>query len=213
VTVLDPATSGSGRSSNSYAWLNSNSKPALPYHRLFNSPIAEGAIAGTAVGYALEGGRALIELMYCDFLGRAGDEVFNQLAGHRIHREGMVLKPNMVIAGKQCPQQASAEQVAAATVRCLKRHVPTAVPGIAFLSGGQSPAEATLHLSLMNAIGNLPWQLTFSYGRALQDAALRAWGGKATAVEAGQKEFGRWARLNGLARSGRFKAGMDTQAA
>ena len=140
-------------------------------------------------------------------------EVFDQLDGHRIHLEGMILKPNMVIAGKKCPKRASPEQVAAATVRCLKRHVPSAVPGIAFLSGGQSPAEATLHLSLMNGSGNLPWQLSFSYGRALQDAALSAWGGKAAAVDSGQKEFARWARLNGLARSGRFKAGMDTQAA
>ncbi len=140
-------------------------------------------------------------------------EVFHQLAGHRIHLEGMVLKPNMVIAGKKCAQRATPEQVAVATVRCLKRHVPGAVPGIAFLSGGQSPAEATLHLSLMNAIGKLPWQLSFSYGRALQDAALSAWGGKAAGVAAGQREFGRWARLNSLARSGRFKPGMDTQAA
>ncbi len=140
-------------------------------------------------------------------------EVFHQLDGHRIHLEGMILKPNMVISGKKCAQRATPEQVAAATVRCLKRHVPSAVPGIAFLSGGQSPAEATLHLSLMNALGNLPWQLSFSYGRALQDAALTAWGGKGSAVEAGQKEFGRWARLNGLARTGRFKPGMDTQAA
>jgi len=140
-------------------------------------------------------------------------EVFQQLAAHRIHLEGMVLKPNMVIAGKKCPQRASAEQVAAATVRCLKRHVPSAVPGIAFLSGGQSPAEATLHLSLMNALGSLPWQLTFSYGRALQEAALTAWGGKPAGIEAGQREFGKWARLNSLARSGRFKPGMDVQAA
>ena len=87
-------------------------------------------------------------------------------------------------------------------MRCLKRHVPSAVPGIAFLSGGQSPPEATLHLSLMNRIGALPWQLTFSYGRALQDAALKAWGGKTAGFAAGQKEFLKWARLNGLASSG-----------
>jgi fructose-bisphosphate aldolase class I len=140
-------------------------------------------------------------------------EVFQQLEGHRIHLEGMILKPNMVISGKKCPQQASAEQVAAATVRCLKRHVPAAVPGIAFLSGGQSPADAALHLSLMNAQGNLPWHLTFSYGRALQDAALSAWGGKPATFAAGQKAFAKWAKLNGLARGGRYKAGMDTQAA
>ena len=140
-------------------------------------------------------------------------EVFQQLEGHRIHLEGMILKPNMVISGKKCPQQASAEQVAAVTVRCLKRHVPGAVPGIAFLSGGQSPADAALHLSLMNAQGNLPWQLTFSYGRALQDAALSAWTGKPAGYVSGQKAFAKWAQLNGLARSGRYKAGMDTQAA
>jgi fructose-bisphosphate aldolase, class I len=140
-------------------------------------------------------------------------EVFHQLAGHRVQLEGMILKPNMVISGKKCPQRAGPEQVAAATLRCLKRHVPGAVPGVAFLSGGQSPAEATLHLSLMNAQGNLPWQLSFSYGRALQDAALAAWGGKSAGVAAGQREFARWARLNGLARSGRFKPGMEAQAA
>ena len=140
-------------------------------------------------------------------------EVFAQLHGHRIHLEGMILKPNMVIAGKQCPQRAGPDAVAAATVRCLKRHVPSAVPGIAFLSGGQTPAEAALHLSLMNAMGKFPWQLTFSYGRALQDAALSAWSGKSAAVAAGQREFGKWARLNSLARTGRYKAGMDAQAA
>jgi fructose-bisphosphate aldolase class I len=140
-------------------------------------------------------------------------EVFSQLEDHRIHLEGMILKPNMVISGKKCPTQAQPEQVAAATVRCLKRHVPSAVPGIMFLSGGQSPAEATLHLSLMNKLGPLPWQLSFSYGRALQDAALAAWGGKSASVAAGQKEFHKWSRLNGLARTGAFRAGMEQQAA
>ncbi len=140
-------------------------------------------------------------------------EVFSQLLRHRIHLEGMILKPNMVISGKKCPTQAAPEQVAAATVRCLARHVPAAVPGIMFLSGGQSPAQATLHLSLMNRHKALPWQLSFSYGRALQDAALSAWGGKAGALAAGQKEFHKWARLNGLARSGAFQVGMEQQAA
>jgi fructose-bisphosphate aldolase class I len=141
------------------------------------------------------------------------DAVFGQLQAHRVHLEGMVLKPNMVISGKKCAQRAAPEEVAAATVRCLKRHVPGAVPGIAFLSGGQSPAEAALHLSLMNAGGKLPWQLTFSYGRALQDAALNAWAGKGANLAAGQREFGRWARMNSLARSGRYRAGMEQQAA
>jgi fructose-bisphosphate aldolase class I len=140
-------------------------------------------------------------------------EVFAQLERHRIYLEGMILKPNMVVAGKKCDTPASAEQVAAATVRCLKRHVPSAVPGIMFLSGGQSPAEATLHLSLMNKLGALPWKLSFSYGRALQDAALSAWGGREANVAAGQKEFHRWAKLNGLATTGAYKAGMEQQAA
>jgi fructose-bisphosphate aldolase class I len=140
-------------------------------------------------------------------------EVFAQLGRQRIHLEGMILKPNMVISGKKCPTQATPDQVAAATVRCLKRHVPAAVPGIMFLSGGQSPADAALHLSLMNRLGPLPWQLSFSYGRALQDAALTAWGGKPANFTAGQKEFQKWSRLNGLARSGGFKAGMEQQAA
>ena len=140
-------------------------------------------------------------------------EVFAQLGRHRIHLEGMILKPNMVISGKKCQSTATPEQVASATVRCLKRHVPAAVPGIMFLSGGQTPAEAALHLSLMNRLGPLPWQLSFSYGRALQDAALTAWGGKAANFAAGQKEFQKWSRLNGLARSGGFKVGMEQQAA
>ena len=140
-------------------------------------------------------------------------EVFSQLGHQRVHLEGMILKPNMVISGKKCPTRATPELVAAATVRCLKRHVPGAVPGIMFLSGGQTPAEAALHLSLMNRLGPLPWQLSFSYGRALQEAALAAWGGKPANFAAGQKEFQKWSRLNGLARSGAFKAGMEQQAA
>jgi fructose-bisphosphate aldolase class I len=140
-------------------------------------------------------------------------EVFNQLALHRIHLEGMVLKPNMVISGKKAVNRAGPEQVAEATVRTLKRHVPSAVPGIAFLSGGQSSPEATLHLSLMNKLGPLPWNLTFSYGRALQDTALKAWGGKPATYAAGQKEFAKRARLNSLATTGRYAAAQEADAA
>ena len=140
-------------------------------------------------------------------------EVFKQLAGHRVYLEGMVLKPNMVISGKKAATRAGPQAVAEATVRTLKRTVPGAVPGIAFLSGGQSSAEAALHLSLINQSGPLPWQVTFSYGRALQDAALTGWGGKAANVAAGQRELGKWARLNSLARGGKYTAGMDSQAA
>lgn len=140
-------------------------------------------------------------------------DVFDQLFDHRVALEGMVLKPNMVISGKKASDRASPERVAEATVRVLKRHVPTAVPGIAFLSGGQSPTEATLHLSLMNRLGPLPWALTFSYGRALQDTALKAWGGTAAGFGAGQKEFARRALLNGAATTGRYAAEMESRAA
>lgn len=138
-------------------------------------------------------------------------ETFRQLAGHRVHLEGIVLKPNMVISGKKNAARATPEQVAEATVRCLRRWVSAAVPGIAFLSGGQSTTEATLHLSLMNR-EPLPWKLTFSYGRALQDSALKAWGGKADKFEAGQREFMRRARLNGLAAKGAYTPDMETKA-
>lgn len=141
------------------------------------------------------------------------EAVFDQLFAHRVHLEGMVLKPNMVISGKKAAKRASPQEVAEATVRCLKRRVPGAVPGIAFLSGGQSSAEATLHLSLMNKLGPLPWKLTFSYGRALQDTALKAWGGNAAGFAAGQKEFAKRAKLNGLAASGRYGSEMESQAA
>jgi fructose-bisphosphate aldolase class I len=139
--------------------------------------------------------------------------VFAELYAHRVVLEGMVLKPNMVISGKKAQNRARPEAVAETTVRVLKRHVPPAVPGIAFLSGGQSPTEATLHLSLMNQLGPLPWSLTFSYGRALQDTALKAWGGATANFAAGQKEFAKRARLNGLATTGRYAADMESQAA
>jgi len=138
--------------------------------------------------------------------------VFDHLFAARIFLEGMILKPNMVIAGKKCAQKSSPEQVAEATIRTLKRHVPAAVPGIAFLSGGQSPTEATLHLSLMNALGSLPWALTFSYGRALQDTSLRAWGGTEAGFQGGQKQLYVRAKLNGQAAAGTYKPGMETAA-
>ena len=137
---------------------------------------------------------------------------FSQLSAHRVYLEGMILKPNMVISGKKNGSRASAQAVADATVRTLKRCVPSAVPGIAFLSGGQSSAEAALHLSLINQV-TLPWKVTFSYGRALQDAALTGWGGKVAQLGNGQREFGKWARLNALASTGQFAAGMESQAA
>jgi fructose-bisphosphate aldolase, class I len=138
---------------------------------------------------------------------------FDELFAHKIDLEGMILKPNMVISGKKAGNRAPPEVVAEATVRTLKRHVPSAVPGVAFLSGGQSPSEATLHLSLINQAGSLPWNVTFSYGRALQDTALKAWGGTAANFAAGQKEFFKRAKLNGLATTGRYTAALESQAA
>jgi fructose-bisphosphate aldolase class I len=141
------------------------------------------------------------------------DTVFEQLFAARVLLEGMVLKPNMVVPGKKSPQQATPEQVAEATVRTLKRQVPSAVPGIALLSGGQSPIEATAHLNLMHAAGPLPWALTFSYGRALQETALSAWGGKPAGYAGGQQALFVRAKLNGLAAVGAYKGSMESSAA
>jgi fructose-bisphosphate aldolase, class I len=135
--------------------------------------------------------------------------VFDQLHQQGIVLEGMVLKPNMVVPGKKSPRQASVEEVAVATLRVLRRTVPTAVPGIAFLSGGQSAEVATEHLNAMNAIGGVPWQLTFSYGRALQDPALKAWGGDPSRVEAGRQQLALRARNNGAARSADYTPAME----
>lgn len=139
--------------------------------------------------------------------------VFEELYDARVRLEGMVLKPNMVIAGQKCPKQASPQEVAERTVHCLKASVPAAVPGIAFLSGGQTDEQATEHLSLMNAMGNLPWKLTFSYGRALQAAALKAWGGRSENVAAAQRAFAHRAKMNGLASLGRWEPSLEKAAA
>jgi fructose-bisphosphate aldolase, class I len=144
---------------------------------------------------------------------RVLDSVFSHLFAAHVAFEGMILKPNMVIPGKKAPNQSTPAQIAEATVRTLKRQVPCAVPGIAFLSGGQSPTEATLHLSLMHAAGPLPWGLTFSYGRALQEDALKAWGGKSAGFAGGQKALSLRAKLNGLAAVGEYKPAMETSAA
>jgi fructose-bisphosphate aldolase class I len=139
--------------------------------------------------------------------------VFSQLHAHRVHLEGMILKPNMVISGKKAASRANRQQVAEATIRCLKRYVPAAVPGIAFLSGGQSSEEATEHLSLMNKLGPLPWALSFSYGRALQDVALKTWAGKPENFAAAQKAFHKRAKLNGFASVGNYNPTLEQEAA
>jgi fructose-bisphosphate aldolase class I len=139
--------------------------------------------------------------------------VFEQLYYQKVALEGMVLKPNMAIAGKKCPKQASVEEVAEKTVKLLRACVPPAVPGIAFLSGGQSDEAATAHLDAMNKIGGLPWKLTYSYGRALQAAPQKAWSGKAENVAAGQRAFLHRAMMNGLASLGQWKQDLEKKAA
>ena len=137
--------------------------------------------------------------------------VFAELYDARVSLEGMVLKPNMVIDGKNA-RKASRDEVAELTISVLKETVPAAVAGIAFLSGGQSDEEATAHLSIMNAAGPLPWKLTYSYGRALQAAALKAWGGKAANVAAGQRAFTHRARMNSLAAAGTWTQELEEAA-
>jgi len=140
--------------------------------------------------------------------------VFNALYDQRVSLEGMVLKPNMVISGKECAKQASVKEVATATLRCLSRHVPAAVPGIVFLSGGQDHLAATMHLSAINQLkGPKPWRLSFSYGRALQDEALKAWRGKDENLKAGQLAFYHRAKCDSAAALGRYHAAMEDQAA
>jgi fructose-bisphosphate aldolase class I len=138
---------------------------------------------------------------------------FEELYYQRVALEGIVLKPNMVIPGKKSAKRASVEEVAEKTVRVLKNCVPGAVPGIAFLSGGQSDEEATAHLDAMNKIGNLPWRLTFSYGRALQHAPQKTWSGKSENVAAAQRVFSHRAAMNGLASMGQWKQDMEKKAA
>ena len=135
--------------------------------------------------------------------------VFAQLQAHRVLLEGMLLKPNMVLSGQDCPQQASVDEVAAATVRCFRRVIPAAVPGIVFLSGGQSAEVATEHLNAINAMGEHPWQLSFSYGRALQGPVLEAWRGNAANTAAAQKFFHQRAKCNGAARYGKYTQDME----
>ncbi|MCL4559253.1 MAG: fructose-bisphosphate aldolase class I [Chloroflexi bacterium] len=138
--------------------------------------------------------------------------VFAALTAQRVLLEGLLLKPNMVISGKDFPQQASVEEVAATTVRCLRRVVPAAVPGVVFLSGGQTPEQATAHLNAMNRMGGAPWELSFSYGRALQDPVLRAWDGKAANTEIAQRIFYHRSALNSAARQGKYTPWLEAEA-
>jgi fructose-bisphosphate aldolase class I len=141
---------------------------------------------------------------------RVLEAVFTELDAHGVLFEGMLLKPNMVIPGLKCAQQESAEKIAEATIRCMSRYVPAAVPGLVFLSGGQSAENATANLNAMNKLGPHPWEVSFSYGRALQAPVLEAWEGQESNAAAAQKMLLKRSMLNGQARDGKYDPGMET---
>ena len=138
--------------------------------------------------------------------------VFTELRDQRVHPEGILLKPNMVLPGYESPEQVSDEEIARQTVQCFRRHVPAAVPGIVFLSGGQSEEEATRRLNAINAVGPHPWKVSFSYGRALQAAALKAWGGHEENVEAAQRAYYHRAKMNSAAQTGTYAPELEKEA-
>jgi fructose-bisphosphate aldolase, class I len=144
--------------------------------------------------------------------GRVLQAVYTELHDQRIDFRGTLLKPNMVLSGYDAQERASVDEVGELTLECFYKHVPAAVPGIVFLSGGQSDEDATAHLNAMNAHGPHPWELSFSYGRALQAAALNAWGGKPENVEAAQRAFYHRAKMNGAARTGMYAPEMEKEA-
>jgi fructose-bisphosphate aldolase, class I len=144
--------------------------------------------------------------------GRVLQAVYTELHDQRVDFRGTLLKPNMVLSGYEASDRASVDEVAEVTLECFYKHVPAAVPGIVFLSGGQSDEDATAHLNAMNARGPHPWQLSFSYGRALQAPALKAWAGKPENVEAGQRAYYHRAKMNGAARTGMYAPEMEQEA-
>jgi len=145
--------------------------------------------------------------------GRVLQAVYTELHDQRVDYPGSLLKPNMVLSGYDASDRAGVQEVAEATLQCFYKHVPAAVPGIVFLSGGQTDEDATAHLNAMNAMGPHPWELSFSYGRALQAPALKAWGGKPENVEAAQRAYYHRAKMNGAARTGMYSPEMEREAA
>jgi fructose-bisphosphate aldolase class I len=196
-----------GRNMPSYNCINGNAQALARYAAL----CVEGGLVPIVEPEVLMDGEHDIDT--CQALTEwALKELYSQLYYAKVPLEKTILKPNMIIAGKKCSKQASREEVAERTVKILKRCVPPAVPGIAFLSGGQSDEDATAHLSLMNQMGPLPWKLSFSYGRALQAAALKAWGGKPENVAAGQRAFTHRAKMNAAATLGKWSDKMEKAA-
>ena len=196
-----------GRNMPSYNCINGNAQALARYAAL----CVEGGLVPIVEPEVLMDGEH--DIATCEAITEwVLKEVYSQLYYAKVPLEKTILKPNMVIAGKKCKIQASRQEVAERTVKILKRCVPPAVPGIAFLSGGQSDEDATAHLSLMNAMGPFPWKLSFSYGRALQAAALKAWGGKSENVAAGQRAFSHRAKMNGMAALGKWTETLEKAA-
>lgn len=153
------------------------------------------------------------DLTACEVVtGRTLEALYEEMQSYRLDLPGTLLKVNMVVPGKDCGVQNTDEEIAQATIRCLAGHVPADVPGVVFLSGGMSDEEATSRLNEMNRIGGFPWELSFSYGRALQQAPLKAWGGKDANVEAAQAALAHRAKMNGLARAGEYSAELESAA-
>jgi fructose-bisphosphate aldolase class I len=159
----------------------------------------------------LQDGTHTVERSY-EVTGHVLDAVYRELFDQRVDLAGTLLKPNMVLSGYSASNRAGVDEVADHTLRCFYKHVPAAVPGIVFLSGGQSDEDATAHLNAMNARGPHPWQLSFSYGRALQAPSLKAWGGKPENVEAGQRAYYHRAKMNSAARTGVYAPEMEREA-
>jgi len=159
----------------------------------------------------LQDGTHTIERSY-QVTSRVLNALYTELFDQRVDLEGTLLKPNMVLSGYEASQRAGVEEVADWTLGCFAKHVPAAVPGIVFLSGGQSDEDATAHLNAMNARGPQPWQISFSYGRALQAPALKAWGGSPDRVEAGQRAYSHRAKMNSAARAGVWSPQLEREA-
>ena len=195
---------GDGRPSEYAVWVNAHA--LARYAGLCQEaglvPIVEPEVLQEGTHTLAESSRAT---------GRVLQAVYTELHDQRVDVRGTLLKPNMVLSGYEAADRAEVDEVAEATLECFYRHVPAAVPGIVFLSGGQSDEEATAHLNAMNRMGPHPWQLSFSYGRALQAPTLKAWRGDPGNVEAGQRAFFHRARMNGLARSGSYSPELERE--
>jgi len=192
----------------SYACISANAHALARYAALCQD---EGIVPIVEPEVLMDGGHDIDRCV--DVTQWVLKETFDALFTSRVALEGMVLKPNMAVPGKKSGKRASVDEVAEKTLRVLKASVPAAVPGIAFLSGGQSDEEATAHLDAMNRMGPLPWRLSFSYGRALQHAPQKAWSGKPENVAAAQRAFNHRAMMNGLASLGQWKADLERKAA